>query len=210
MSKRVLPLIICAALLCMAGCGTNNDIEIKSGEYLAGGTIPAEAKIYPIVYEDVKMAVNDENGALSAEDIFTITHYVDVWSTLDDTRGDGFASEQAKEFLTMERIRQLEESMESSEDDYSVDGVQILAIDSIDEAHAVATYVLKLTGYNSNPLSPGEGTYEAVQGLYFERIDGKWYEDGIAYGFMAEAGTIEYIQDETTGHITVSPTGDYY
>ena len=91
-----------------AGCHKNNNINIKEEtSYLAGGTIPESAKIYPIVNDDMQMTLNDSRLLVTQEDIWTLTHYVDIWSTIDDTRNDGMDEDSLEEFVPQAQLDEI-------------------------------------------------------------------------------------------------------
>lgn len=209
--KKVAALLLAtAALLSLTAChkNGNEDLNVKTGSYLAGGTIPEDAKIYPILNDNLSMTVIDENGELTAEDIWEITNHVDVWATWDDTRGDGAQIDKLQEFVSMDRIETLQTQAQESDRDYSIDAVQILSMQAEENNRVQVAYVVKFTGQCPSE-GIEEGVYESVEGLYFEKINDKWYEDGIGFILMAKSGTILYSQDDITGEFTVQPTEDY-
>lgn len=209
--KKIIALSLAVtALLSLAACKNNgDDLNIKTGSYLAGGTIPANAKIYPIINEDLTMTVIDENEELTAEDIWEITNHVDVWTTWNDTRGDGVQLDKVKEFASMDRIEMLQTQANESDRDYSVDAVQILYMEVENDGRVQVVYVMKFTGECPSE-GLGEETYESVEGLYFKKINNKWYEDGIGALILAKSGTLIYTKDDMTGKYSVEPTEKYY
>lgn len=209
-ARKITTLCICMILaVSLCGCKKNDDsMGIKSGDYLAGGTIPASAKVFPIVYDDISMTISDSEGYLNGDDVWSLTHYVDIWCSWDDTRGNGFLADEASEFVSMQRIQSLQESGEEADRDYSIDGVQILSIEVKNDKRVEVDYVVKFTGQCPSE-GVEEGSYEAIEGLYFEKVNGKWYEDGIGFALMAKAGEITYEQDEITGVLTITPPADY-
>lgn len=203
--------IVAIAILALTLIGRqvlDNDVAIKSGEYLAGGTIPADAKIYPIVDNNLSMTVVDSDKQLKSNDVWTLTHYVDIWASWDDTRNGGFKLEDGKEFVSQERIEQLTKDAEGSDRDYAIDGVQILKMQADPDGRVQVVYVVKFTGQCPDE-GVKEGTYESIEGLYFQRVGDNWYEDGIGFLLMAESGTIDYERDNITGEYTIIPRDEY-
>ena len=182
--------------------------EIKSdGGYLAGETIPSGAKIYPIVDEGLPMSLDDVNGFLTDEDIFTLTKYVDLWCSSNDSRGDGFLEEDVSKFTNSTRIQEIKDAIKNNDLDYKVEGTQILTM-SVDMNHLVEVpYILKLSGKNDTEGYP-EGTYEAIHALQFKKVNGNWYECGVAFIAFGEAGAFDYQRDEITGLYTIIPVGN--
>lgn len=208
--SRIISVLLSAALLVsLTACKKDyGGIGVKDGEYLAGGTIPASAKVFPIVHDDISMTISDENDYMNADDVWTLTHYVDVWATCDDTRGDGFLVDEAKEFVSTDRINTLVKETEESGRDYSVNGVQVLSMEVDTDNRVQVVYVVQFDG--ACPAeNVEEGSYEAIEGLYFKKLNGKWYEDGIGFALMAKAGEIQYEQDDITGVLTITPPADY-
>jgi len=209
--KKIIIICLAATALFLFAVYKNNrndGLNIKTGSYLAGGTIPADAKLYPVVDDGLPMAVVDKDGELTAEDIWEITNHVDVWATWDDTRGDGILLDEAKKFVSMDRIEKLTSNAEKSDRDYSVDAVQILAMEVEEDGRVQVAYIVKFTGQCPSE-GVKEGTYESIEGLYFKKIKDKWYEDGIGFLLMAKSGSILYSQDDITGKYTIQPTEDY-
>lgn len=206
--KRIIALAGALILVfALTGCKHNTDPNDET--YLAGGTIPESAKIYPIVNEELEMTVNDEENTLSAEDIWTLTHYVDVFAKCDDTRGDGMDEKEMAVFCSQERIDSIKAGHEDNDFSYSITGVQVLIMTVQDDGRVVADYVTSIEGENE-PAEISEGKYESYSSLRFEKRNGKWYEDGISFGFMAPAGTVECTRDDITGEYTFNPTAEIY
>ena len=112
-SFAILMAIIMAVMILFSGCQKNlpaiSDTSPSSNDttepadttsptapspsaevFLAGGTIPASAKIYPIVDETFPMSiVNSTDYEFTDEDIWTLTYYVDVFASFDDMAGQG-------------------------------------------------------------------------------------------------------------------------
>lgn len=208
--SRIISVLLSAALLVsLTACKKDyGGIGVKDGEYLAGGTIPASAKVFPIVHDDISMTISDEKNYMNADDVWTLTHYVDVWATCDDTRGDGFLVDEAKEFVSTDRINTLVKETEESGRDYSVNGVQVLSMEVDNDNRVQVVYVVQFDGACPTE-NVEEGSYEAIEGLYFKKLNGKWYEDGIGFALMAKAGEIQYEQDDITGVLTITPPADY-
>ena len=208
--SRIISVLLSAALLVsLTACKKDGGgIGVKDGEYLAGGTIPASAKVFPIVHDDISMTISDENDYMNADDVWTLTHYVDVWATCDDTRGDGFLVDEAKEFVSTDRINTLVKETEESGRDYSVNGVQVLSMEVDNDNRVQVVYVVQFDGACPSE-NVEEGSYEAIEGLYFKKLNGKWYEEGIGFALMAKAGEIQYEQDDITGVLTITPPADY-
>lgn len=208
--SRIISVLLSAALLVSLTACKKDDggIGVKDGEYLAGGTIPASAKVFPIVHDDISMTISDEKNYMNADDVWTLTHYVDVWATCDDTRGDGFLVDEAKEFVSTDRINTLVKETEESGRDYSVNGVQVLSMEVDNDNRVQVVYVVQFDGACPTE-NVEEGSYEAIEGLYFKKLNGKWYEDGIGFALMAKAGEIQYEQDDITGVLTITPPADY-
>lgn len=206
--KRIIALAGALILVfALTGCKQND--KNTDENYLAGGTIPESAKIYPIVNEELEMTVNDEDGVLSADDIWTLTHYVDIMGRCDDTRGDGMDEEEMATFCTQERIDSIKSGLEENDYSYKVTGVQVLIMTVQDDGRVVADFVTSVEGENPSAGIP-EGKYEDYSSLRFEKRNGKWYEDGVSFGFMAPAGTVECTRDDITGEYTFNPTAEIY
>lgn len=199
----VVAVLACIAAALLLHVRNNGDIDIKGTEYLAGGTIPADAKVYPIMAEDMPMIVSgNSDGTLSAEDIWTITHYVDLFVSLDDKAGASYDPEKVT-FLTTRTLDEVLRNNENAGDNYAVKSAQILAIDVEEENRVQVAYVEQLTG-SSNEVSKGD--YIAVAGLFFKRVNGNWYEDGIGHYVFEKDGVISIDVDNLTGAITVNYT----
>lgn len=211
--KKVISLLLCitAIVTCTTGCKKNDDnaFAVKSGEYVAGGTIPTSAKVYPIVNGDLPMTVVDEDKLLSDDDIWTLTHDVDLWATGNDTRGDGFKADEVADFADATRIQEVQDAIAAKDYDYAVDGVQILAITATSSTDVEILYVVQATGaYTAEGLA--ESQYEMVDTLKFKKVNENWHIAGVSELCMALSGTIEYNQDSITGTYAVKPTGDYW
>ena len=211
--KKVIALLLCitAIVACTTGCKKDDDnaFSVKSGEYVAGGTIPTSAKVYPIVNDDLPMTVVDEDKLLSDDDIWTLTHDVDLWSTGNDTRGDGFKADEVADFADTTRIQEVQNAIDAKNYDYAVDGVQILAITATSSTDVEILYVVQATGaYTAEGLA--ESQYEMVDTLKFKKVNDNWHISGVGELCIAPSGTIEYSQDSITGAYTVKPTGDYW
>ena len=176
-----------------------NDITIKNNDYLAGDTIPADAKIYPIMDENMPMVVVNNDGFLTDEDIKTITRYVDLFASLDDKRGENYNPDEVK-FLTTRGLTEVMDNISAAGNDYEVKSVQILKIDVEDPNRVETAYAVQLSGC-ANDIP--EGDYIAISGLYFKRVNGNWYEDGIGSYLFEKDGTIEIITDSITGEVKV-------
>lgn len=210
---RKIPVIlscVVAALMLFTACHKDkgDELDIKGGQLLAGGTIPSSAKVYPIVDESLDMSMSDEDGFLSAEDVWALTHYVDLWASIDDNRGEGFKADEVAEFATPSSIDDAKAAIESNNFDYKVDGVQILTM-QVEDDRVQVPYIVKLTGKNDK-AGIAEGHYEAVHALYFKKVNNRWYEDGVSFLLMAESGTIRYTKDDITGTYSITPLSDYY
>ena len=179
----------------------DGDVDVKGAGYLAGGTIPADAKVYPIVSEDMPMIVSgNDGGVLTDKDIWTITHYVDLFASLDDKAGAHYDPDKVT-FLSTRGLKEVLSNNETAGDLYAVSSVQILAIDVEEENRVQVAYVVQMSGY-SNDVA--EGDYIAVAGLFFRRVNGNWYEDGIGHYVFEPDGTISIDIDHLTGTITVN------
>jgi len=176
-------------------------IESKSEGYLAQGTIPADAKLYPILDEEVPMLTLDEDGHLSQEDIWTLTRYTDLFASLDDANGNGYDADNFG-FLTTTTVENIEKTSRENENSYRVDGTQVLSIYVDDKDHVEVIYLSRLTG-SSAELE--HGTYDVLASLFFKRVNNSWYEDGIGHYITAPTGDYTYDRDPITGLITVNP-----
>lgn len=198
----LLCLIFCLSLVSCAG-------DRQFDAYAGDVEIAIKAKVYPTVSDDLLLSVEDADSVLSNDDISHLAHYVDVWASLNDQRGDGFLEDEAREFVSDDTIQSVQNTIQNNTLDYKVEGTQIITIKVDSDGRVQIPYIALLTGSNPKANIP-EGKYEAVQALYFKKIDGKWYQDGISFLFMAEAGTVKYERDDITGHYTITPTGTYY
>lgn len=191
-----------------AGCHKNNNINIKEEtSYLAGGTIPESAKIYPIVNDDMQMTLNDSRLLVTQEDIWTLTHYVDIWSTIDDTRNDGMDEDSLEEFVPQAQLDEIIKNRQSSASDYSVDAVQILTIASISENEVEIPFVKEVTGCNTEK-GIAEGAYQIVGSLRFKKSDEKWALSGVSFITMEKKGDITFYRDTITGKYSLDITAN--
>lgn len=179
----------------------DRELEPKTEGYLAQGTIPADAKLYPVLDEEVPMLTMDENGYLSQEDIWTLTRCTDLFASLDDSNGNGYNADNFS-FLTTTSVEAIEESNKENKNSYSVDGTQVLSIYVDDKDHVEVIYLSRLTG-SSAELE--HGTYDVLASLFFKRVNNVWYEDGIGHYITAPTGDYTYDRDSITGQITVNP-----
>lgn len=194
-------LVLCVAVGIYFAMQRSGGIEVKDTGFLAGGTIPSDAKIYPIMDENIPMQVTgNSNEDLSAEDIWTLTHYVDLFASLDDKAGTHYDPEQVT-FLSSTTLEDVLANNEAAGDEYAITSVQVLALDYLGDNRVEATYTVEMTGY-ADGLEDGD--YIAVAGLFFKRVNGNWYEDGIASYCFEEQGTISIDVDSVTGQITVN------
>lgn len=177
------------------------EIETKTDGYLAQGTIPADAKLYPVLDEAVPMLTMDEDGFLSKEDIWTLTRYTDLFASLDDANGNGYDADNFG-FLTTTTVDAIEQKSRENENSYSVEGTQVLSIYVDDKDHVEVIYMSRLTG-SSAELE--HGTYDVLASLFFKRVNNSWYEDGIGHYITAPTGDYTYDRDSITGQITVNP-----
>lgn len=178
-----------------------HEIESKTEGYLAQGTIPADAKLYPVLDEEIPMLTLDEEGHLSQEDIWTLTRYTDLFASLDDTNGNGYDADNFG-FLTTTTVKEIEQKNRDNENSYCVDGTQVLSIYVDDGNHVEVIYLSRLTG-SSAELE--QGTYDVLASLFFKKVNQTWYEDGIGHYITAPTGDYTYDRDPITGQITVNP-----
>lgn len=177
------------------------DMEIKSGDFLAQGSIPASAKLFPIVDETTQMTVIDGDG-LSKEDIWTITHYVDLFASLDNTLSENY-DPSGMTFLTTTTPDKIESTNKENQNQYYVNGVQILSIYAESDSRVEAIYLSRLDG-SSNELP--SGSYDVIASLFFKKVNGNWYEDGIGHYITGPTGSFNYTKDPITGQLSVTPT----
>lgn len=201
--KRFLTAALCITVFAAcSGCKKENDINIKSDDYIAGGTIPASAKVYPIVDEALEMTLSDARGLLSEDDIWTLTHYVDLWASGNDTRGSGFQKEDVASFTSQAKYNEAVLVYENASYDFKVDGTQILTIGSISDDEVEIPYVVQVSGKDET-AGINEGTYQLVDALRFKKNDGNWYLSGVTSICMEEPGDIIYKRDTITGQYTI-------
>lgn len=208
MRKRIL--LLCGLLLLssLTGCkSTENTVNVKQGEYVAGGTIPVAAKVYPIVDDELPMTKDDENNILDADDIWTLTHYVDLWVTGNDTRGDGFNADEVSKFADSESVKSVSEVSKSGAYEFEVKGVQILTIKALSKNEVEILYLVRASGHNS---TVAEGEYDMVDTLKFKRVNKEWHLSGINELCYAPKDTIDFEQDPITGNYTIAPTAEYW
>lgn len=201
MTKRILAILLAA--LCIAtslsGC-KKGGVTIKDDEYLAGGTIPAAAKIYPVYDETISMVKHDEDNVLTDEDIYTITRYVDLFSSLDDSAGDGY-DEAELGFITSVSVDDIISKAKLNNENWEVLSTQILALDVLDNGEVQAATIKRLKGSSKEYE---EGEYDVVGGLFFKKTNGAWYENGIAFVTMQLAGTLQIEKDDISGNYVIS------
>jgi hypothetical protein len=159
------------------------------------------------MYDDISLTIYDQYNIIDSDDVWALTHYVDVWSTCDDTRGEGFRTDEAQTFVSDELIEQVVTDIADSNENYSVDGVQPISFTSDDEGRVEAIYIVQLTGCS---LDDGvdEGTYESVNTLRFAKVDDEWVLDGVSFLGFGVVGTFEYSQDDITGDTTITVVGE--
>lgn len=166
MTKRILAILLAA--LCIAtslsGC-KKGGVTIKDDEYLAGGTIPAAAKIYPVYDETISMVKHDEDNVLTDEDIYTITRYVDLFSSLDDSAGDGY-DEAELGFITSVSVDDIISKAKLNNENWEVLSTQILALDVLDNGEVQAATIKRLKGSSKEYE---EDEYDVVGGLFFKK-----------------------------------------
>lgn len=182
----------------------NQQEELPTEVYLAGGTIPSSAKIYPIIFEDLPMAVQTDEGVITEEDIYKLTKYIDLKSGFYDTRNpDNLPAADECTFLD-----DYQETVDIFKDwDYEVTGVQLLTIETTDKADEVAiTYAVTLTGHGCDYYE--EYTEDSdrimISGGYWKHIGDNWYTYGSIY-FVGDwqVDSVKVYRDYTTGRITV-------
>lgn len=178
-----------------------SDVEIKNEDFFAQGSIPASAKLFPIVDDTFAMSVIDGNG-LSPEDIWTITHYVDLFASLDNTLSNSYDPSSVT-FLTTTTLDKIESNNQENQNQYYVNGVQILSIYAESDSRVEAIYLSRLDG-SSNDLP--SGSYDVIASLFFKKVNGSWYEDGIGHYITGPTGSFVYTKDPITGQLTVTPT----
>lgn len=208
-NKRILAVALCVAALmsvCSA-CKKENDIDIKSDDFIAGGTIPASAKVYPIVDEELEMTLSDSRGLLTKDDIWTLTHYVDLWASGNDTRENGFKKDEVSTFTSQAKYNEAVLAYENATYDFKVDGIQILTIGSISDDEVEIPYVVQVTGKDES-AGISEGTYQLVDALRFKKTDENWYLSGVTSICMEELGDIVYKRDTITGQYTIVTPDD--
>lgn len=194
-------LALCVAVGIYFGMRHSTGIEVKDTGFLAAGTIPADAKIYPIMDEETPMMVTgNQDEEVTDDDIWTITHYVDLFASLDDKAGTHYDPEQVT-FLSSTSLENVLANNEEAGDEYAVKSVQILALDVLEDERVETTYVEQLTGYSDGIE---QGDYIAVAGLFFKNVNGNWYEDGIAHYCFEREGDISIDVDSMTGQIVVN------
>ena len=205
-NRMISGLCLLFAVLSLVSCHPD-DTTLQN--YIAVGAIPTEVKLFPTVDDTIQMTLNDSKQILTDDDIRTLTHYVDVWASINDQRGSGMLEDELKEFTDDEMLEKIKATIQNSTLDYEVTGTQILTMKIDEDERVQIPYIVKLKGCNPDEGIP-EGEYEAVHALCFKKVDGKWYEDGVSFVLLAPAGTIQYDLDEITGHYTITPTGEYY
>lgn len=186
-----------------------NNIQVKSNDWFTSNNIPTNIKQYPVIYNNLRMTVIDENSQLSYEDKCTLTNYVDLWVTANDSRGIGWQKDEVAKFANDEYITNVEDAIAENLYDWTVEGAQILTMTVEDDGQVEIPFILKMTGQNENEGIP-EGTYESLEALRFKKVNNNWYLTGIAFDFMAPAGTINYSLDDLSGKYTLEVTDEYY
>ena len=208
MKRKKILLLILAVSLVIGGAvfwlyqrEVKSEVEIKNGDFFAQGSIPASAKLFPIVDDTFAMSVIDGDG-LSSEDIWTITHYVDLFASLDNTLSNSYDPSEVT-FLTTTTLDKIESINQENQNQYYVNGVQILSIYAESDSRVEAIYLSRLDG-SSNDLP--SGSYDVVASVFFKKVNGNWYEDGIGHYITGPTGSFSYTKDPITGQLTVTPT----
>lgn len=180
--------------------GDNGDVNVKTGEWLAGGTIPADAKLYPIMNEDMKMMVtNNADGVLDDKDIWTLTHDIDLLAALDDVDSPLEDTSEVN-FLTSCSVDEFMENNRIAGDAFRVHTVQIIEMYVREDKCVEVTYAIRISGHSNNV---GEGDYIDIGVVKFKEVNGNWYEDGIGQYYVGEDGSVDILIDDITGKISI-------
>lgn len=221
-SIAILMVIFMAVTILLSGCKPKlpevvtesepPDVTVSTSPsaevFLAGGTIPASAKIYPIVDETFPMSiVNSTDYEFTDEDIWTLTHYIDVFASFDDMAGEGPLKDEADKFLTSITSDEIiEVNTAAGDDNKKLVGVQILQInaEALDDVQ-----VISLNRYVSGPEFSADTSKDTVGVLRFKKtIDGSWIQTGIAHVKTDKTGTFAAIVDDITGQLSLVSTNN--
>lgn len=166
---------------------------------MAQGTIPAEAKIYPIVDDNLTMEINYEDvdkSIFSKKDIAEIVTKQDKYDALcfNNAAKDYDTSEQS--FCSVQSIIENNNAKKS----YTVlNGAQILTIDFKSENSAETLTLVKSTG----TIGDKEDTYYTIGQIWWEKQDGEWRILGSATGFTGAINDWSIARDTVSGQIKV-------
>lgn len=207
-SKKIKALML-ITLLCaftLSGCHRNEEYAVKGSDgFFADGTIPADAKIYPIIDDIFPMKVTgDAQDDIKPDDIWVINHYVDLFCSFDDTEGDGIKADEIGKFLTSYTVDAIIKENEAAGSHHKIVGVQVLQIEAHDVDSVEVLYWKRGVshGNDGNKIS-----LDTVSALFFKRAtDGQWYEDGIAHVLTEVTGAFTCVRDISTGGISIVKT----
>lgn len=203
-SKRLSAAVCVVAFICTLGGCTKGETQydIKADDtYLAGGTIPASSKIFGIIDDSFPMSITNNNDNLSHEDIWTINHYVDLFSSFDDTEGNGVKEDEIRAFLTSYTVDEVIKANNDAGSHHKIVGVQVLQIDVLDENNVeVAFWERGL----ANTGTDTETSQDFIDVLFFVRADdGKWYENGISHVVSGDTGSFKCVRDDISGKLSI-------
>lgn len=200
--KKCIALFLVAvlSLSLLAGCGKkNNDINIASGGYLAQGTIPADAKIHPILDENLTMNTIKNGAEISEEDVFEIVNIVDKFETITCTNEENPDGSFLMD-MTVESIRGHGSDVISE-----FYGSQILDLTFQNAEKGYALVLAKVNGKITN--NPDGKDYEGDVVILWEagvqKIDGKWFIYYTGDHFVNYADDFIFERDTVNGTINV-------
>lgn len=202
-------IIFCIGILSSCNKDNNPDMEISGAEYLAQGTIPASAKLYPVVRDDMPMNTvyeGDAQDSVTDEDIATITTYIDKYAALCNNNAAEDYDNSDLPFLSGFMTQSLLDDNEKNEASTILTGCQIITLVFLSGTEAEALVLTNSEGVIGNMDGKSmEGTFTQLTSKSLTKINDNWYIIGSKSEFFGNADEYAIERDPIDGKIYVNP-----
>lgn len=201
---KLLGVVMCLCILttAFAGCSKDKDIKIAESEYLAQGSIPASAKIYPIVDDTLPMLVayKDEQAqqfTLSEDDVKEITTKIDKFCAACANSGAEDYDDTPLDFITEYGMADIARTIEERGMQGVMDGCQIVTLTGLGKNKAEALVLLTGT------LSRDQKQRVNLFYVGLQKTEGVWYIIGNQTALAGLAEDYKIYRDNSTGKIII-------
>ena len=197
---------VCLVLMLLVGCSKKTDIKIAESDYLAQGTIPSAAKIYPICDEKLPMliAYKDEiaqQSSFTTEDINEITTKIDKLVGLcANSAADDYEPVEL-DFLTGISIEDISQTISDRNTKALLNGCQIITLTGLGQDKAEAVVMLNAT------LLSDQQEHINLWYVGLQKTGGVWYIIGSQTALTGLTADYQISRDTATGQIICTKIG---